>query len=66
MNNLRTKKCAHITCFCDVTGAEEYCGEHCRAAGRENVEIACLCDHLECPCVIVVASVTRPSSHREN
>jgi hypothetical protein len=66
MSRLRTKKCAHIACLCDVTNSQEFCGESCRAAGRENVEISCQCDHLECPCVIVVATMIRESSHREN
>jgi len=49
MANQRTKKCAHITCLCDVPHWEEYCGEACRDAGRDDVEIACQCDHPACP-----------------
>jgi hypothetical protein len=42
-------KCAHIPCLCDVADGEEYCGQICRDAGSEDVEIACQCDHLACP-----------------
>ncbi len=50
MVNNKTK-CAHIPCLCDVRPGEEYCWEACRFAGREDVEIACQCDHLACPLV---------------
>jgi len=43
------RKCAHIPCLCDVADGEEYCGQICRDAGSEDVEIACQCDHLACP-----------------
>ena len=49
MKNRKTKKCAHIPCLCDVPNGEEYCGDACREAGSEDVEIACQCDHLACP-----------------
>ena len=49
MANQKSKKCAHIPCLCGVSGEEEYCGEACRDAGGEDVEIACQCDHLPCP-----------------
>jgi hypothetical protein len=49
MMNQNTRKCAHIPCLCDVAKGEEYCGESCRYAGREDVEIACQCDHTACP-----------------
>ncbi len=49
MTNLKTKKCAHIPCLCDVPNGEEFCGESCRDAGSEDVEIACQCDHPLCP-----------------
>ena len=48
MANQTTSKCAHIACFCDVTNGQEYCGDACREAGRENVDIACQCDHWAC------------------
>jgi hypothetical protein len=49
MANKKTKKCAHIPCLCDVLPGEEYCGEACRDAGSDDVEIACQCDHPACP-----------------
>jgi hypothetical protein len=49
MANQKTKKCAHIPCFCDVPNGNKYCGEACRDAGSKDVEIACQCDHPECP-----------------
>jgi hypothetical protein len=51
MANQNTKKCAHIPCFCDVANGEEFCGEACREAGSEDVEIACQCDHAACPLI---------------
>ena len=49
MAKQNTRKCAHIPCRCDVVDGEEYCGQICREAGSEDVEIACQCDHLACP-----------------
>lgn len=49
MANQKTKKCAHLPCLCEVHDDEEYCGEACREARSENVEIACQCDHPSCP-----------------
>ena len=49
MVNQKTKKCAHIPCLCDVADGEEYCGQPCRDAGSDDVEIACRCDHALCP-----------------
>jgi hypothetical protein len=49
MANRKTRKCAHIPCFCDVRDGAEYCGQSCRDAGSNNVEIACNCDHPACP-----------------
>lgn len=43
------KKCAHIPCLCNVADGEEYCGETCRDAGHEDVEISCQCNHAACP-----------------
>ena len=40
--------CAHIPCLCEVPEGQTYCGESCRLAGEEDVEIACQCDHLSC------------------
>lgn len=47
----KLKKCAHIPCLCDVPDGQEFCGEACRYAGSEDVEIACQCDHAPCPLV---------------
>ena len=52
MANQKTNKCAHIPCFCDVQDGDEYCGEACRNAGGEDVEIACQCDHPACPLTV--------------
>jgi hypothetical protein len=49
MANQKSKKCAHMPCLCDVADGEEYCGEACRDAGSDDVEIACQCDHAACP-----------------
>jgi hypothetical protein len=49
MANQKSKKCAHIPCLCDIAEGEEYCGEACRDAGSDEVEIACQCDHAACP-----------------
>jgi len=65
MTGPKFKKCAHITCLCDVRDEEEYCGDICRTRGRDNVEIACQCDHLECPCVVAVVAETAQSRHQE-
>jgi hypothetical protein len=52
MANPKTKMCAHIPCLCTVANGEEYCGEACRDAGSEDVEIACQCDHPACPLAV--------------
>ena len=52
MKNQKTKKCAHIPCLCNVPNGEEYCGEACRDAGSDDVEIACQCDHPACPLTV--------------
>ena len=46
------KKCAHLPCRCDVTDGKEYCSESCRSTGKDEVEIACQCDHWQCPLVV--------------
>ena len=50
--NQKKRMCAHIPCLCVVPDGEEYCGEACRDAGSEDVEIACQCDHAVCPIMI--------------
>ncbi len=52
MANQNTRKCAHIPCLCDVRDGQEYCGDACRDAGGEDVEIACQCDHPTCPLTV--------------
>ena len=52
MSNRQTKKCAHVPCLCDATHGQEYCGERCRDAGSDDVEIACQCDHPACPLTV--------------
>ena len=49
--NEKNNKCAHIPCLCEVQDGQEYCGEICRDAGSEEVEIACQCNHAQCPLV---------------
>jgi len=51
MKDQKARKCAHIPCRCEVADGEEYCGNACRDAGADDVEIACLCDHPQCPLV---------------
>jgi hypothetical protein len=34
-----------------VLDGEEFCGEACRDAGSEDVEIACQCSHPACPLI---------------
>jgi hypothetical protein len=65
MTSLKLKKCAHIACLCDVKDEDEYCGDVCRSRGHDNVEIACQCDHLACPCVVAVAAGVGQSRHQE-
>lgn len=43
------KKCAHLPCNCEVPAGQKYCGDACRDAGSKDVEIACQCDHEDCP-----------------
>jgi hypothetical protein len=52
MADQNTKKCAHIPCLCNVRNGDEYCGEICRDAGSEDVEIACQCGHPACPLTV--------------
>src|SRR5437660_181740 len=39
-------------CLCDVPPGKNYCGDSCRDAGSNDVEIACQCDHAACPLTI--------------
>ena len=49
MTDTNERKCAHIPCLCEVPEGRKYCGESCRDAGSEELEIACECDHPACP-----------------
>jgi len=40
---------AHTMSLRCARNGQEYCGDACRDAGGEDVEIACQCDHLACP-----------------
>jgi hypothetical protein len=42
-------KCANIPCLCEIPEGQEYCGDACRDASSQEVEIACQCDHSMCP-----------------
>jgi len=48
----KQKKCAHIPCLCIVSPGEKYCGDVCKDAGKEDVEIACQCGHPACPLTV--------------
>jgi len=52
MANQEQNKCAHIPCLCDVRADQKYCGDACRNAGSDEVEIACNCDHASCPLTV--------------
>lgn len=49
MANEEQKKCAHVPCRCVVQAGEKYCGQACKEAGANEIEIACQCDHGACP-----------------
>jgi hypothetical protein len=49
MIDKKIAKCAHIPCNCDAAPGQQYCGDACRDAGNEEVEIACQCGHAPCP-----------------
>jgi len=42
-----SKKCAHVSCNCQVT-EEKYCSQLCKDAGAEETEISCDCGHPAC------------------
>lgn len=56
----KTKKCAHLPCLCEVAQHVEFCGDACRDAGSEEVEIACQCDHPACP--LTIEQIMPPSA----
>lgn len=42
-------KCGNNACVCPVTGDTDYCSDHCREVGEQDiVEIACDCGHDVC------------------
>jgi hypothetical protein len=45
-------KCAHLPCKCTTPSGEKYCGQVCKEAGSNEVEIACQCDHGPCPLTV--------------
>src|SRR5258708_15911632 len=49
MVDQKINKCAHVPCLCNVPTGEKYCGETCRDASSDDVEIACQCGHAACP-----------------
>jgi len=49
MTTNEQNKCAHVPCSCTAQAGDKYCGETCREAGAEEVEIACSCNHGTCP-----------------
>jgi hypothetical protein len=52
MTTNQQKKCAHIPCRCSARAGDTYCGQVCKDAGSEDVEIACQCDHGPCPLTV--------------
>ena len=45
------KQCAHPGCNCQVADGGlygNYCSAHCKAAGKDVVELVCECGHPEC------------------
>jgi len=45
-------KCAHLPCLCLAQAGDKYCGQSCKDAGSNEVEIACECDHGPCPLTV--------------
>jgi hypothetical protein len=43
---------AHTLSLRCTTWEKKYCGDSCRDAGSDDVEIACQCDHAACPLTI--------------
>jgi len=48
MADQEVRMCAHEPCRCSVPEHEKYCSDYCKAAGSEEVEIACDCEHESC------------------
>jgi len=41
------KKCAHVSCSCNVSDGEKYCSAACEGA-KDVTELACQCGHTNC------------------
>lgn len=52
MTTNERNKCAHVPCQCLAQVGGKYCGQSCKEAGSEEVEIACQCDHGTCPLTV--------------
>jgi hypothetical protein len=52
MTPIEQNKCAHLPCRCQVQAGDKYCGQACKDAGANEVEIACQCDHVPCPLIV--------------
>jgi hypothetical protein len=52
MTTTAQTKCAHLPCKCLATPGDKYCGQACKDAGSNEVEIACQCDHGACPLTV--------------
>jgi hypothetical protein len=52
MTTIKENKCAHLPCQCSVQAGDKYCGQACKEAGSDEVEIACQCDHRTCPLTV--------------
>ena len=48
MDSQEQRKCAHEPCNCVVAQGQKFCGDFCKDAGSEEVEIACDCGHPPC------------------
>jgi len=52
MTTTENSKCAHVPCNCRAEPGNKYCGQVCKEAGSNEVEIACQCDHGACPLTV--------------
>jgi len=43
-----TRKCAHPSCECQVSGSDKYCSQSCKDRGANEIEIGCDCGHDAC------------------
>jgi hypothetical protein len=47
MADEQSRKCAHPSCDCTVSGNDKFCSEYCRDA-KGITEIGCGCEHTAC------------------